>query len=257
MNIAVLGCGPCGLLVAEAVHQLGHEPHIYSRKQRSEIPGSQHLQGYIPKVTPQYPDSAVMFVRMGTKEGYAEKVYGDPYHPSGWPQYDGICKSWSVFKAYDLLWAKWSREVVDRELNVITLGNLVDEYELILSTIPQKNICIKSHHFGGVPFWIQPRITPADDQHREVVVFNGLPDDAWYRWSILGRKESLESTTPLAHAIQGWKAIENDCDCWPEIHRLGRWAKWQHGVLLHHAFHEAAEIIAQKEGANSWQPNKI
>jgi hypothetical protein len=89
-------------------------------------------------------------------------------------------------------------------------------------------------------------MTPADDQHREVVVFNGLPDDHWYRWSILGRKESIESTAPLQHAAQGHKAITTDCDCWPEVVRLGRWAKWQHGVLLHHAY---AEAVAIMEGA--------
>jgi len=248
MDIAVLGCGPAGLLVADAVERAGHKPHIYSRKEKSVIPGSQHLQGYIPGITPDYPDSAVMFVRMGTKEGYAEKVYGDPYHECGWPNYDGVFKSWSVFKAYDKLWEKWEGEIVDHEINAITLQNLIEAYATIFSTIPQPSLCHGRHNFDGIPYWIKPSITPRADQHREVVVFNGLPDDHWYRWSILGGKESLESTAPLNYSHEGRKAISNDCDCWPEIHRLGRWAKWQHGVLLHHAYAEALTLVAE-EGA--------
>jgi hypothetical protein len=248
MEVAVLGCGPAGLLVAHAVEQAGHSPHIFSKKAKSTIPGSQHLQGHIPGVTPEYPDSAVLFVRMGTQRGYAQKVYGDDQHPCGWPNYDGVHKSWSVFKAYDRMWRWYERAIVDEVITSRYMEVLADNYPIVLSTLPAPDFCINPQHdFASVPYWIQPRMTPAEDQHREVVVFNGLPGDFWYRWSILGRKESLESTAPLLDADNGLKAISNSCDCHPRVHRLGRWAKWQHGVLLHHAYQEALQLM---EGAN-------
>jgi hypothetical protein len=248
MDIAVLGCGPAGLLVAHAVEEAGHTPHIFSKKVKSEIPGSQHLQAAIPGVTSEYPKRAVLFVRLGTKEGYAEKVYGDPYHECGWPNYDRVEPSWSVFDAYHMLWEKYKDQVHDQEATVWALETFITDFRYVISTIPQPEICCQKqeHRFDGVPYWIQPRMTPREDQHREVVVFNGLPDDHWYRWSILGGKESIESTSPLDHSIQGFKAISSNCNCWPEIHRLGRWAKWQHGVLLHHAYQEAYALL---EGA--------
>jgi hypothetical protein len=245
-EVAVLGCGPAGLLVAHAIEQAGHLPRIYSIKKKSEIPGSQHLQAAIPDVTSEYPRRAVLFVRIGTKEGYAEKVYGDPYQECGWPRYDGLEPSWSVYEAYNLLWERFEDDIIDQKVDLRSLDGLLQNYDLILSTIPQSRICLKDHTFASIPYWIQPRITPRADQHREVVVFNGLPNDNWYRWSILGGKESIESTTPLPHSHKGFKVIDTDCDCWPGIHRLGRWAQWKHGVLLHHAYQEAVKVM---EGA--------
>jgi hypothetical protein len=224
--------------------QEGHVPHIFSRMQKSVIPGSQHLQAAIPGVTSEYPRQPVLFVRMGTKETYAEKVYGDPYHPCGWPAYDGVSPSWSVFEAYDLLWERFKGRVIDENVTREYLADISKAYDLVLSTLPLPPLCEnEKHEFKSVPYWILPRMTPADDAHREVVVYNGLPDDPWYRWSILGRKESLESTTPLMYAQQGLKAISNNCDCHPRVKRLGRWAQWKHGVLLHHAYQEAREIL--------------
>jgi hypothetical protein len=81
-------------------------------------------------------------------------------------------------------------------------------------------------------------------------VFNGLETDHWYRWSILGRKTSIESTSSMEHAIQGVKALGNSCDCWKEsVVRLGRWAEWKHGVLLHHAYSGALAAASTLGGS--------
>lgn len=248
-KVAVLGCGPAGLLVTHAAVRAGWDPDVLSIKTKSEIPGSQHLQGYIPGITPLYPDSAVEFIRIGTAGGYAQKVYGDSHHPTGWPNYSGIYKSWSVFEAYDKLWETYGDLVTDMEVSKNRLPYLLNAYDLVLSTLPMPSLCFKEHRFDSVPFWIKTLPTPEEDKEREIVVFNGLPLDEWYRWSILGGRTSVEgSWTPPVGAITGKKAINNNCDCWPGLHRLGRWAKWKHGVLLHHAFEEAEEIIAHTIG---------
>jgi len=243
-KIAVLGCGPAGLLVAHAVARAGWEPHIISLKVKSDIPGSQHLQGFVPDITPEYPDNAVEFIRIGTAAGYAQKVYGDANHPTGWPNYSGVHKSWSVFSAYDKLWVLYKDLVEDWCVTSENVHDLLNEYTVVLSTLPMPNLCFKEHDFESVPFWIKTLPTPPVDADREIVVFNGLPMDQWYRWSILGGRCSVEgSWSPPVGAFEGKKAISNNCDCFPGLHRLGRWAKWQHGVLLHHAFSEATTII--------------
>ena len=238
MNIAVLGCGPAGLIAAHAVESLGHTVHIISNKAKSVIPGSQHLQAVIPGLTPHYPEYTVEFVRLGTAEGYARKVYGDPTHPCGWEAYRGLHPSWSVYNAYDILWERYEARVLEADIDKSVIPEIIKEYDRVVTTLPQHSICsrIGDHWFEGVPYYIKPLEIPIDDHNREVVVWNGLPDDHWYRWSILGERCSIESTTPMEGALEGRKAIYNNCDCYPEVLRVGRWAKWRHGVLLHHVY---------------------
>lgn len=244
-RVAILGCGPAGLLCAHAVEREGGEPLIYSIRQKSEIPGSMHLQEHIPGLTSPYPDNTALFVRLGTAEGYAEKVYGDPTRETGWNNYNMIYPSWNVHRAYEALWQRYERVIIHAEVDKPWLRGLLDSgsVDVVISTLPAKNLCLRRHNFGYVPFWIQPLETPEIDRGREVVVFNGFPKDDWYRWSILGGVCSIEYMRPQKGAFEGKKAISSDCDCWPEVIRAGRWANWKHGVLLHHAFHTAEEAM--------------
>jgi hypothetical protein len=227
----------------------GFDPDILSVFQKSDIPGSQHLQAAIPLVTPEYPDSAVTMIRMGTAEGYARKVYGDPARSTGWPHYSGIYRSWSVYKAYDKLWDKFEHSIINLEVTPDNLEDVLAEYDVVFSTLPRPSLCYEDHSFESVPFWILPMETPPVDKGREVVVFNGLPQDHWYRWSILGGKTSIETCVEGSLGADAWpgqKAISTTCDCWEDHDKfvpVGRWAKWQHGVLMHHAYNEADRYL--------------
>lgn len=247
MNIAVLGCGPSGLIAAHAVEQLGHHVEIISRKEKSVIPGSQHLQAALPGITPHYPEYTVEFVRLGTAEGYAKKVYGDPTHPCGWEAYRGLHPSWSVYRAYDLLWERYEDRIVDHpSIGPGDLISIIGSFDKVVSSLPQPLLCTEPEHFfDGVPYYIKTLEIPPDDHGREVVVWNGLEDDHWYRWSILGEKCSIESTKPMAGCIAGKKAIYNNCNCFPLVLRVGRWAKWKHGVLLHHVYTDVLNRIEE------------
>ena len=59
MNVAVLGCGPAGLIAAWAAEQAGADVQIYSKKVQSIIPGSQYLHGPIPGVSSPYAEGVV------------------------------------------------------------------------------------------------------------------------------------------------------------------------------------------------------
>jgi hypothetical protein len=207
-----------------------------------------HLQEHIPGLTSPYPDNTALFVRLGTAECYAEKVYGDPERETGWNNYNTIYPSWNVHKAYDNLWSRYERNIVDQNIDESFLREIkYMGYDRVITTLPAESTCIMDHKFNYVPFWIQPLGTPDIDRDREVVVFNGLPSDPWYRWSILGGACSIESTKPMPDAVAGKKAISTNCVCWPELVRAGRWAHWKHGVLLQHAFHTAEKVM--REGA--------
>ena len=254
-NVAVLGCGPTGLLVAHAVQQSGNCAHIISKKVKSEIPGSQHLHGSVPGLTSQYPEGTIQFVRLGTAREYARKVYGDPDRETGWNNYLQVFPSWNVVKAYDRLWESWEGDISDMEVTVGLIPHILETYDLVISTIPAQVLCVnETHTFDGERYYIKKLPTPEADKEHEIVVYNGLPGDPWYRWSILGGLCSMESmdetlwTHPHnVNVIEGYKAIGNNCDCWPTIKRCGRWAEWRHGVIMYKSYLKAADIMSRLE----------
>ena len=256
-KVAVLGCGPAGLLAAHAVEQSGHTPYIYSRKQKSVIPGSQYLHEPIPGVTDMYPENTVQYVRLGTAQGYGLKVYGDGYRNTGWENYDRLYPSWNVIRAYDKLWERFEPRIGDMDVTAEMVPALVEEHDLVISTLPAPAMCEfdGEHQFESTPFWIKTLPTEEIDRNHDIVIYNGLPSDPWYRWSILGGVTSIEYATDSIvdedDGVEyltigtGRKAINNDCDCHPSMVRAGRWAEWRHGVLLHHAYRKALTALEE------------
>ena len=252
-RVAILGCGPTGLLVAHAAEQAGLHAKVYSVKEKSEIPGSQHLHGPVPGLTSLYPEGTIQFVRLGTARDYAEKVYGDPDRNTGWENYFQVYPSWNAPAAYDKLWDMWEERIEDTPYLDGRSGDwyrwLTEEYDLVVATIPAQSMCRNSkHQFNSSRYYIIPLPTPPGDEKSEIVVYNGLPQDKWYRWSILGGLCSIESTNEFwygdhPNVIEGFKAHSTDCDCYPAIPRLGRWAEWRHGVTMYTAYTRARELF--------------
>ena len=179
MNVAVLGCGPMGLICASRLDLAGHTVRVYSHKEKSIIPGAMHLHGPIPGLTPVYPEGTIQFVRMGTAAGYAKKVYGDPARETGWGNYFQVYPSWKVPPLYDNLYRIWESSIVDLDITRGVLPEIVKEYDEVISTIPQWSICDMPdvHQFNGQPYWIKTLPTPPQDESTEIFVYNGLPDD--------------------------------------------------------------------------------
>jgi hypothetical protein len=248
MSVAVLGCGPAGLLAAYGVRESGHEVVVYSMKRnKSILPGSLHLRSRVDGITPWYPDKTVTIVRMGSAEGYAQKVYGDSQRYTGWDNYDRTYPSWNAQSAYDKLWHLFSDCIVERAIVSEDLPMLMAEHSMTISTLPMPPLCTKEHTFDKTPYWIRDIPTPEEELGRELIVYNGLSGDYWYRYSVLGDKSALEyATFPSGERESdlavGVKAIGNDCDCWPGLIRAGRWAEWKHGVLMHHAYEKAISV---------------
>lgn len=246
VRVAILGCGPAGLIAAHTVEMFGGQAFILSKKVKSVIPGSQYLHEPIPGLTAVYPENTVQYVRMGTAEGYAEKVYGDPDRYTGWDNYRALYPSWNVIKAYDSLWDRYEEQISEEEIAPHMLGELLDTFPVVVSTLPQTVLCNQYHVFAGVPYWIKPLPVPEVDRGHDIVIYNGILEDNWYRYSVLGDRCSIERTSPPGKDgwIEGIKAVSNTCDCHPRILRVGRWAEWKHGVLLHHVYHKVKELMS-------------
>jgi hypothetical protein len=47
----------------------------------------------------------------------------------------------------------------------------------------------------------------------------------------------------FVHTWRVRKPLETDCTCWPKVVRAGRFGQWRKGVLTHHAYEMAMQVL--------------
>lgn len=255
MKVLVLGCGPAGLMAAHAAEMTGHQVLIASKKRKSELFGCQYLHQPIPGVSDPAGAVLVRYLLEGSVTDYREKVYGQGSVASVSPEdYEGDHLAWDIRSAYDGLWSKYSQFVLDVDLSdPVALQGLQTEPELIISTVPAPLLCLKpeQHLFHKQDVWAlgdapeRGQFVPYNCQNNSVVC-SGERDVSWYRMSrVFGYTTvewSIDCKPPLnVSAVK--KPLSTNCDCRPEIVRLGRYGKWKKGVLSHEAYYETHELL--------------
>lgn len=243
-DVAILGCGPAGLLTAWAVEQAGFCPVIFSIPEKSKMPGAQFLHKPIPGLTDPAPDLRINFVKLGSREGYAQKVYGRRDAPTSWDAFpEGPRAAWALAPVYDRLWDRYRGEVVEGEILARTLDGIESRFQRAFSTIPVQVLCEHSlaHQFRWADVWI--RSAPARRMGHDFIEYNGNPGIGHYRASRINGELSQEFGHRVGGAHPGRKPLDTNCDCRPFFHRLGRFGKWSKGVLVHHAYEEARDAL--------------
>lgn len=245
-KVTVLGCGPAGLLAAHAFASEGWNVKILSKKQPSRIGGAQYLHRFIPGLTNEEPDGEVTYLKVGTRDGYAEKVYGSAGANVSWDLYDdGQYDIWSLRRLYDHLWTQFEPFIEHAALDPDVV-RLVSEEGLVVSSIPAKALCTGSHTFKYQPVWIIQQQRGIGGIPENLIVYNGLPETQHYRYSRIFGVEGWEFSNPSASeydkAVNVKKPISTDCNCQPSIIRVGRYGKWEKSQLTHHAYEEALEV---------------
>ena len=262
-SVAILGCGPAGLLAAHAATICGHSVTIYSNKQKSPMEGAQYMHVEIPDLDVPAP-SMINYALIGTIDGYREKVYGsgDPDIRVSPEQYLGSHKCWDLRHTYDILWDRWQSRIKDMTINPERVGQISFKNEHVISTVPAPVLCYQEgvHGFDYVPVWIDntwsgplPAEAPSMWANGDNWVICNGADDGWYRTShIYGHMNTewaSESAVPAgrlkppSHVWRVRKPIKTDCTCWPMVARAGRYGLWQKGVLTHDAFDMAMQVL--------------
>lgn len=266
-QIAILGCGPAGLLAAHAAKLMGHSVTIFSKRIKSQMRGAQYMHRAIPELAIERPVK-LAYVLHGNVEDYREKVYGDAASDlEVSPQtFAGYHEAWSIRQAYNLLWRMYQGRIIPTDITQETIMRLMGNYDAILSTIPAPLLCYQDryHHFNKVTVWIDqhwhggnPELNLERYGTNHVVICNGKPFDAewphqtgWYRSSLIYSQANTEwvGQSVLQFMPMGVKAIHKpistNCNCWPTIVRAGRYGEWRKGVLSHEAFETALEVFA-------------
>jgi hypothetical protein len=256
MNVVVLGCGPAGLLAAEAAQQRGHKVSIFSQSaEPSPMGGSQYIHEPIDGVTSPDPDGVINFHKLGTGQEYAEKVYGDKFAPTSWSVFpEGEFPCWNMARAYSMLFDKWKDRIHiaianSRWLDRLESSNLISG-GVVISTIPAKVLCTNpDHKFPFVEVAFESNNQVGDKNlGRNFIFYNGNPADSWYRCSYIFGRGWLEYNINMIpegerNIIKGIKPVNTDCDCRPKIVRAGRFGEWKKGRLVHHAYSKTADVL--------------
>lgn len=242
-EVAIIGCGPAGLLAAHAVTLAGLEPVVFSKDaEPSPRAAATFLHRAIPELTRDFPDDYIRFIKRGDAHGYAQKVYGDPEAPTSWAKFGEQAQpAWQLSPVYADLWDRYGGEVRECEITARRAVALAEDFPAVINTAPAPAICFGDCDFPSRQIWIREGAeigTP-----RNSMVYSGSPLDAWYRSSDLFGVESAEYGHFVRDARRGMKVLPTNCRCHPTIIRAGRWGTWRPGVLLHQAY-EVAEANA-------------
>lgn len=244
-DVAVLGCGPAGLLAAHAAAVRGHNVRVLSKKQKSIIGGAQYLNEPIPDLfDPTEPDAIVRFVKWGTEAGYAKKVYGSISAQTSWSLYDEeFYPAWNLQAVYDMLWGRFENEIWDFDIDMETLMDAVHNYDLVFSSIPLTVACVDpDHRFESQQVWIEADV--GNGPRNMTIIYNGLPGEPWYRGSTIFGHSFLEFGSPRSTGFCVQKPLRTNCTCWQhETVRIGRYGEWKKGVLVTDAYKKAVEMI--------------
>ena len=252
MKVLVLGCGPAGLMAAYAAALGDHDVIIMSKPRKSFMKGAQYLHQPIP--LPNWVKDEtfkVTYDLLGTVDQYRLKVYG--------PKFDGTVSpedltsshdAWDIRTAYDYLWNIFGRYVMDTDFDRPSVVASVCQQtrpDVVISTIPAKLLCYGQHTFAHTNIWSTDKpMIPLEDNW---VVCNGQDAPAWYRAARIQGHDTVEwpqhvkPPIPSDHLWDVIKPTRNNCTCFPEIHRMGRYGLWTKGVLSHEAFYKTRELL--------------
>lgn len=158
MIVAILGCGPTGLVAAHAC-AMKHVPFtIFSKRRKSFLFGSQYLHEPIPGIISEQEGEPVKYLNFGTPEEYRRKTHGKFWDGIVAPEdFETDHMAWNIREAYDRLWRKYSGKIVDYEIPLRTNGLHgepdfaiehpaqtveadihLSRYDLVISTVPRK-----------------------------------------------------------------------------------------------------------------------
>jgi len=251
--VVVLGCGPAGLAAAWAAVQSGREAVIVSNTDRpSRLYGCQYLHAPVPGFE-HIRSTFVSYDLIGTPEQYRRKVYGDKWEGRVSPEdFVGAHEAWDIRMTYRKMWTHLIELGTVGLYSGVQIENGVIPdlvYQLdpgrIISTIPAPALCHRDHKFSYHKIYANGSIaeqTLEDDS----VTCDGTDGHAWYRVSRVFGYETIEWASmpkvavPVACVL---KPLETECDCYPEIYRVGRYGAWRKSYLVHEVYPEVTELL--------------
>lgn len=239
-------------MAAHAASITNNEVVILSKNRKSYMRGAQYLHMPIPMAS-QNP-FVVHYGLKGTAEEYRNKVYGpDPRIKVSPESLVGEHFAWDIREAYDWLWETYGRYILHRDINPATVEQQIEEMgaDLVISSIPAPQLCLNpDHSFQAEQVWVT-EMYRGEGPMDNIVTCSGDPDDPWYRtskihgWTNTEYPQSAKPPFASDKVHEVIKPIKHNCDCLPDVRRVGRYGTWTKGVLSHSAFYDTAAYLNQ------------
>lgn len=264
MKVAILGCGPAGMIAAHSLESndvLRDNIDIFDKDPSpNPIQGAQFLHKPIvhDHINGEAPDGIIHVAKIGTKECYAEKVYGDSTIMTSFGSSAAVIPAWSLDRVYERLWEEFNHRIEELEINPDVLReDIIPHYDLVLSSIPPDTYCTNpAHDFHAVEIMISDPVDTIEIEN--FILYNGRSGDLWYRasnifghsWFEYGtdymRNHDGRSIVDWSNRI-GYKPTGTTCDCLvgPKFSRIGRFGRWDRSVLLHNVPDQVNHLIAR------------
>lgn len=271
LKVAVLGCGPAGLLAAHAAEMFGCKVDIFSKKRKSTLYGSQYLHEYIPGIISQEEGEPIKYITHGTPEEYRRKTHGKWWDGIIAPEdFETDHMAWNIREAYDRLWRTYSDRVTDITFpdpkewppyEYVRAHCEIDRYDLVVSTVPRTLWKVEGEEFIYSEGWAvgdapeKGRFVPfrCDDN---TIVCDGTDNVGWTRLSRVFGYTTVEwphhvskppvtgvvrVTKPLRYAANG---SDNPANSFLHV---GRYGKWEKGVVVTDAFNEVIKKVQEMQ----------
>jgi hypothetical protein len=264
-SVAILGCGPAGMMVAHAAVLSGWDFRIYSRKVKSPLYGAQYLHQHIPGLTLNPAGEVVRYRLNGTPEQYRRKVYGDSWDGTTSPEdFMETHYAWDLRLAYDNMWADYQAQIVDLTIypTTINMANnvITKRHDLVISTIPRKIWARPGDVFESTKVWALgdtelPRVEHAYRPEPFSIQCDGRPHIPWYRvsnifghctmeWPLRHLGRASHTSPPVHGASLVEKPLRHNSTAASDFVHLGRYGAWQKGILTSDVFFQAMKVFA-------------
>jgi len=281
--IAVLGCGPTGLLAAHACELAGAEYRIFSKKRKSFLFGSQYLHEPIPDLIAEHEGKAVQYVNIGTAQEYRRKTHGKFWDGIAAPEdFETEHTAWDIREAYNRLWLRYGGLVENYDIPsrlvdgkpdfsqehpwLVLVRDLgIQKYDLVISTVPRNIWAVKDDEFvyslgwaiGDapehgifVPYEIDDMTIECNGSN--FVAYNRLSNVFGYKtveWPAWMRDVEITAMTGMepSKLVKPLRYKASDLNVpWDAtwLH-VGRYGQWQKGVLTTDAFHDVQKRLEQ------------
>lgn len=266
-SVAILGCGPAGLLVAHAAEISGWDFRIYSKKQKSKLYGAQYLHQAIPQLDCG-PPAIVRYALQGTPEEYRHKVYGDTWDGTVSPE-DFIEEhyAWDIRYTYEGLWDRYKDEIEECEIKALNSREMRyypipwRMHDLVISTVPRKLWAEPGDVFESTKVWALGD-TGEEERVRmfrppnNCVYCCGTDEHDWYRSSNIFGYATMEwpyivplfwndnPVCPARGASIVEKPLKHNSKAASDFIHVGRYGSWEKGKLTTDAFFDACKALA-------------
>jgi len=259
--VAILGCGPSGLLAAHACELRALPYVIFSNAVKSKLGGAQYSHIPIAGIHSPEPEAMLTYRVYGDAEEYKRKVYGSAPVPfvSVEKVEDGkTVPAWSLINMYGWLWNRYSKKIAGVKIDQEFMGELEKSkgiFSIIFNSLPATAICMGSidphinHWFRSQPILIHNEAIN-ESLEDNTIVYDGTKEHSYYRMSKIFGHGSTEWAAdgprpPVENLRTVNKPIATNCDCHSFTYRIGRFGTWSKGELTFHAYHRVIDVLSE------------